>query len=114
MHELEPFRRFASAVSIVHHIPGRIRMKLEAIEIGEGERAGLAEARGFQHVLDRLPGVRSLRVNLLARSCIVEYDKEIISPDAWGDLLGGERSAAADRLWRLIAVHYAEFRDARA
>lgn len=114
MHELERFRRFLGAVRIVHHIPGRIRMKLEPVEVDAEERDRLSAARGFQHTLDRLPGVKSLRVNLLARSCIVEYDRALIPPDAWGDLLGGVRSAPAEQLWEILVTHYAEFRDAQA
>ena len=73
-------------VRVVHHIPGRIRLKLVDLELPSAAR--LPERGALRKVDDiaaRIPGVRSLRLNPLARSCAVEYDPRIIPEQAWGD-----------------------------
>lgn len=106
LQSLETFRRFASSVQIAHHIAGRIRFKVGAIELDAEGRAALADARKFQHALDSIPGVKAIRLNLLARSCTVEYDPAVIPPQAWLDLLAGVDSPAAQRLLDIIRRKY--------
>ncbi|KAF7598218.1 MAG: hypothetical protein CGU28_13410 [Candidatus Dactylopiibacterium carminicum] len=112
MKELETFRRFAGSVQIAHHIPGRIRFKLGAIELDAEGKAMLADARRFQGALDTLPGVKAIRLNLLARSCTVEYDPAVIPQKAWPDLLAGVDSPEAGALIRIVAEKYAEIANA--
>lgn len=89
--------RFATLLHIAHHIPGRIRLKLSP----EGERRllqALDEARQFGAVMKGVPGIRAIRINAPARSCVVDYDPALIPPAAWHDLVAGVSSAAAEGL----------------
>lgn len=99
--EVLAIRETAALLRIAHHIPGRVRLKV-------GADAGLAQAvdkaRGFLQSVTAIAGIRSVNVNLLARSCLVEYDPEVIPPSAWQDLIGGTRSAAADALVGALAA----------
>ncbi|MFT4172056.1 MAG: cation transporter [Rhodocyclaceae bacterium] len=108
MNEIELFRRFAAHVQIAHHIPGRIRLKLAPVKLDDEERAAVSRAKGFQKALDSIPGVKSIRLNLLARSCTVEYDTGIIPAAAWPDVLGAVDSPAARALMDILVRKYAE------
>lgn len=98
--------RVAAAVGIAHHVRGRIRLKLQA-EIGELPAAA-ADLKQFQSLFAGSPGVRSLRVNPLARSCTVEYDPALIPSAAWGDFLAGVPSVAATALETILRHKYRE------
>lgn len=100
MTDPHPLLRFVSLLSIAHHIPGRIRLKLAARDADLSD--AIAQAKRFGRFITEAPGIRSVNVNLMARSCVVEYDADRIPPAAWGDLLAGTPSDAADRLVRAI------------
>ena len=112
MPTLDNFRHFLACVEIAHHIPGRIRLRL-ALDGLSGtfstpDKSLFAHARSFQDVLGRTPGVRAIRVNLVARSCTVEYDHRVIPVKAWSDLLQGEASQEAGVLARIIEEKFNE------
>lgn len=110
MPDFEELRSFLDDVRIAHHIRGRIRLKLEnrAVSVDVPR----AQARAFQSLLDRAPGIDSVQVNLLARSCTVHYDPIVIPERAWADLLGGTASDAADILERILRDTYLEIGNA--
>ncbi len=110
MPDFEELRRYLRDVRIVHHIRGRIRLKLEfRVRAPDFPHA---RTRGLQPLLDRIPGVRSVELNLLARSCTVHYDAAHIPERAWRDLLDGTESDAAAILERILHATYLEFGNA--
>lgn len=95
--DIIPFLRIA------HQIPGRVRLKLDIAALAlpalrEGADTHLKQAFGT------MPGVRDIQFNLLARSCIVEYDSASIPDAAWPDLLNGRHTPAATILLDLLAT----------
>lgn len=91
--------RMAAYLRIAHHIPGRIRLGLAAgAEQGDWGSNPLGQINRFCHALAGVSGIRSVRVNPLARSCTVDYDPAAIPPVAWRDLLTGIGSDAANEL----------------
>ncbi|MFT3717438.1 heavy-metal-associated domain-containing protein [Pseudorhodoferax sp.] len=111
MPEFEELRVFLRDLHIAHHIRGRIRLKLDTRPVSMD--VPRAQARGFQAVLDHIPGVASVQVNLLARSCTVHYDPKVIPERAWGDLLDGVDSDAAAILERILHDAYLEVVNAK-
>lgn len=109
---LDNYHRFASHVQIAHHIPGRIRLRLSMHDplphLNSEAQSLIAQAKGFKDALDNISGVRSIRVNLMARSCTVEYDHRIIPFKAWPDLIEGKASDEAGILRRIIEEKYSE------
>lgn len=89
-------------IGIAHHAPGRIRLKLDP-EIRDHPKAALLDLIG---ALDRGP-VR-VRLNVLARSLVVEYDPAVITPNLWTELLDQADADrvrhAAESLARLLGV----------
>ncbi|AJE21828.1 cation transporter [Azotobacter chroococcum] len=106
MPAFDELRGYLVHIRIAHHIHGRIRLKLVA---GYESLAGRSrQARQFQSILDRTPGVHSVRVNVLARSCSVEYDPQVIPAEAWSDFLAGVESPAAATLEQILREIYRE------
>lgn len=109
MDDFEYFHRFARYLRVAHHIPGRIRLKLDVDpDLDQARLEAVADARRFGRVLDDVPGIRSVKINLLARSCTLEYDRHVIPAAAWPDFLEGVRSPAAETLLRIVATKYRE------
>ncbi|MGL6313902.1 heavy metal translocating P-type ATPase [Vibrio sp. WXL103] len=67
------------ALQVRHHLPGRIRFKLRGLrqykDIGGWLKSSLMA----------IQGIKQVRVNALADSIVVDYDKEVIRPDAVRD-----------------------------
>lgn len=106
MYTFEALRGSLACVRIAHHIRGRIRLKLETVLPDK-------QTRQFQAILDRIPGVHSVRVNLPARSCVVEYDPTVIADHAWSDFLAGTDSAEATLLEQSLRETYQELSHAK-
>lgn len=60
--------------------------------------------------LESIRGVHSIKLNLLARSCVVEYDRRTIPDEAWRDLLAGQKTPAAAILIGILQEKYEEIR----
>lgn len=104
----DTLRTIASRLRIVHHIPGRIRLRLEA---APAPADVTARAKQWRARIGAVRGVRSLRVNVLARSCTIEYDPREIPEAAWPDLLADVPSTAAQRLFDILAAKWSEIAD---
>jgi hypothetical protein len=79
-------------LTVNHHIPGRIRLGL-AGPLSADLLALAGDAQALADVLSTLAGIRSVRLNALARSCTIEYDARQIPPLAWDEFLGGGEGA---------------------
>jgi hypothetical protein len=105
-----PILHLAAMLRVAHHVPGRIRLRFESGGGGGMSSFGaiMAEVRRFVATLKQAPGVRSVDVNLWARSCTIAYDPDTIPADAWPELLDGGGTPAADALLEsLRAAHLA-------
>jgi hypothetical protein len=99
----QTIRDIAALLRIAHHIPGRVRLKLEG-DLGGGLGQAVEDARRFVRSAASTPGIRTVNLNVMARSCVVEYDPGIISPTAWQDLVAGNPSEPAEALLGALAA----------
>lgn len=90
MNRLDQLQQITRHLQIVHHIPGRIRVKLCASALAGQQAQWLAQAQSIQRFLEALPGILAIKPNLLALSCVVEYDHRVLSKALWEALLRGE------------------------
>lgn len=99
-----------SALTVAHHVPGRIRLKLHAAYAAEHvtEAQLLPFASLLNTLLEQTTGIRAVRLNPLARSCVVEYEVSVIPMEAWVDLLQGVDSVAANVLKAHLLNSYQE------
>ena len=104
---------FSPYLRIAHQIAGRVRLKLDAAAL-DAPAVREVGAEKLRAAIESIRGVRRIQFNLLARSCVVEYDPQTIPDAAWPDLLAGRRSAAADLLIGILQEKYAELQGADA
>ena len=74
---------FAPYLRIAHQISGRIRFKLDTAAL-KGQSLREADPERLRVALATIRGVHNIQFNLLARSCVVEYDNQTIPGDARG------------------------------
>ena len=92
--DLTPFMRLRRYVAIAHHVPGRIRLKLDLRALAE---LPTVDPAPFAALLDRMQGVNSIRVNAAALSVVVDYDPAVVRAQDWERLLS-EPPADAERI----------------
>lgn len=88
---------------IAHHLPGRVRLKLD-VELSATQERAIGDARQLLGALGDIPGIRAVNLNLLARSCTVEYDPARIPPAAWEQLVAGTTGDAGATLRTALAA----------
>jgi hypothetical protein len=92
----------ASRLRIAHHIPGRIRLKIDG-EIAPELLAAAGDAKRLGAMLAAAHGVRNVQVNVLAKSCTIDYDAAELAPSAWSDFIAGRRSPEGEMLRRILS-----------
>jgi hypothetical protein len=75
--------RLAAHVKIVHHCPGRVRLKLLA---DASTLSGLLRDGTLEGLIRSIPGLLSMRINGLARSIVLHYDETTLPPDLFAAL----------------------------
>ncbi len=77
---IEDLIKLARHTEIVHHIPGRIRLRVLL--------SGIAAAReiDLEQIKAHFPGLLDIRVKPIVGSVVIQYDQRRISPDLWSDL----------------------------
>ena len=100
---------FAPYLRIAHQISGRIRFKLATAAL-KGQSLREADPERLRVALATIRGVHNIQFNLLARSCVVEYDNQTIPDVAWPELLSGRDTPAAGILFAILREKYEEIR----
>lgn len=98
--DLAPFLHLRRFVSIAHHVPGRIRLKLDLAALMHLPKVDTAP---FVALVGRIKGVKTTRLNAAALTVVVEYDPHLISASLWPQLL----VADAEEVQRVLAAHVA-------
>lgn len=93
-----------SYLSIIHHIPGRIRVRISG---AFREAARDRDISQLQAIWKRIPGIRNLRPNLRAASAVIEYDPAVIEPAVWEQLIHGSEETAAPIIDAFLRRWYA-------
>ena len=77
---VENLLRIAPHTEVVHHIPGRIRLRILA--------SGLNIVRGIdvEVVIGSLPGIKGVRINAIVGSVVVEYDSGKLPYSFWENM----------------------------
>ena len=88
----------AEFFSIIHHIPGRIRIRVNVTKIPAIQKwanetslreilpqgsAGEGSEGFIITLLQSLPAVKNIKVNAIVGSATIEYDKAIFEPSLW-------------------------------
>ena len=82
----ETLRRFSRHVTVAHHVPGRVRFKFNPTIVKEVGEEAINEMKTFDK---RLKGIREVKLNKLARSVTITYDKSVLEPAFFEGLAAG-------------------------
>jgi hypothetical protein len=93
--ELQPY------ISVVHHVKGRIRLKVASNLIKKFVHSGFSDMESFFHSIE---GVKDIRIIWSARSVVICYDPHLISPELWKRLLTGDEEEVA-KVVHAIDIH---------
>lgn len=77
---LENLLRIAPHTEVVHHIPGRIRLRVLL--------SGLNVVKGIdlEGMIGVLPGIKGVRINAIVGSVVIQYDSEKLPYSFWEQL----------------------------
>ncbi|MGY3856885.1 hypothetical protein [Aeromonas intestinalis] len=109
MTRLEQLRALTRHLTIAHHIPGRVRFKLKLGALGSAEMSQLGQMGQLKQMIETMPGIRDLRVNPAALSCVVEYDPAQITPPLWESLVEGKECKQVHQALDRIEHHVQTF-----
>lgn len=98
--DLTELLELRAGLGIIHHIPGRIRLRLGPKVLALGARADTAAALDW---LDTLPGITGVRLNAAAASLVIVYDPARLDPQWWETLILGEDDEALALALGLLA-----------
>ena len=108
---MENFKRYCAwaqqNIHIAHHIPGRIRLKFNVTDDSDDWKG--MDWQVLKKVFETMDGIKSLKINLLARSMRIEYDANTLSPESFADFLKGEKSSAALQFEANFQKHFQYF-----
>ena len=81
--DLDLFQDLRRHFTIVHHIPGRMRIKFDTSIISNPVVKNFINKKNdsLNTIYSIIPGAEKIRFNLWARSIVVEYDKTHIKPE---------------------------------
>lgn len=78
-------------LQVVHHVPGRLRVRVSKAVLRHASGLSLADIR---KMIDKIEGVRSLKVSPATLSAVIEYDHHVIAPPLWHSLIDGPEDSA--------------------
>lgn len=79
-------------VSVAHHIDGRVRFKIKS---GIVSYAARLKKNAIEEFVSQFPALKSYRLNLSAGSLVLEYDPEVVAPQAINDLFSDDQQRVA-------------------
>lgn len=93
--------KLREGLGIVHHVPGRIRLRFGLGMLTLAQDEGLAPDQAVRW-LRALPGVKGARINVAAASVVVDYDPRRLDPSRWETLVLGDDDAALELVLGLL------------
>lgn len=75
--------------SIIHHIRGRIRVRVNPKIKHLGEHIRLED---IESLPQKIQGINSLKINKIVGSLTIEYDHSIFPDHLWEDLVSGKNA----------------------
>jgi hypothetical protein len=90
--DLQTFIELRKHISIVHHVKGRIRLKIALNFIKRFSHVSLSD---LESLFRSIEGVKGIRMIWSARSVVICYDPHLISSELWQGLLMGDEEEVA-------------------
>lgn len=104
----QKFLELRQLISIAHHVPGRIRLKFDLGVLGHPVVKTLSSLTGEGKASLKEAGFVDSRLNLPARSLVLEYNPERISPQVLDAFFSHpdakQAEALADQVAALLGI----------
>ncbi len=84
MLESKDIIRVSKYFSKIHHIPGRLRVRVSLDIKKEAEDISIGD---IENLADQIDGITGIKINKIVGSITLNYDKDILKPEFWEDLL---------------------------
>lgn len=84
-------RQLRSHIAIVHHVPGRIRVRLDA---ALRHRSLGIDRAPLQGLFAAVGGIQEVHINPSVGSVVIQYDPHWIAPEDWETLVQGDDTQA--------------------
>lgn len=88
----DDIEKFAECFQLIHHSPGRIRLRASKVLKEMIEGADSAKVSQFFDSAKALPMVKNIKINKLIGSVTIEYDSEAFEPKLWEIWLSGKNA----------------------
>lgn len=83
----EKLIELAKYFSVIHHIKGRIRIRVSS-KIKELE--GSVSLSDIEELPSKIDGINTIKINKLVGSVTIEYDHEVFRKELWDNLIEGQ------------------------
>lgn len=77
----------ASYFTTIHHVQGRLRVRVSSKIKQENENVTLKD---IEAIPEKIVGIKKLKINKIVGSITIEYDHAIFKKELWDDLIAGE------------------------
>lgn len=96
-------KRFASFFHLIHHSPGRIRLRVSKELKNALDEVGENKLLECFDVIKNLPMIKDIKINKIVASVTIEYDSKSFEPSLWELWLSQKESRAVyERLQEMI------------
>ncbi|MCG8425897.1 MAG: hypothetical protein MI754_00910 [Chromatiales bacterium] len=102
--DLAPFLTMRRHLKIVHHVPGRVRLR---VGVALFKELGGVDTALFDRILGAIEGIKDVRVNPAAASVVISYSPANLEPSWWDTLVTGADAQAMELLERLLTTNLA-------
>jgi len=92
MSPVDLFLNIGKTMTIVHHVPGRIRLRFSSSSLPLLKQFSMIEALQDQEVKDILsaiPGINTVKINEIIGSATIEYKRGEWDTNLWENLCAG-------------------------
>lgn len=86
----EDLHKVAEYFTLVHHTPGRIRLRA-SLKLKKKVSESDLDLDSLQNKIQNIPVIKNIKFNRLIGSLTLEYDAKLFEPSLWDSWLKGER-----------------------
>lgn len=102
MINIQKLSKIASYFTIIHHIKGRVRVRVNPKIKEQGNSISIKD---IEQLSQKIDGIKKIKINKVVASVTIEYDNAIFPDHLWNDLVAGEN---LDKIAGIINIHARE------
>lgn len=100
----EDFLRLRRHLKIVHHVTGRIRLRIATGLLKDIDRVN---KNTLNRMMAAIEGIKQVRINRAAATIVIHYASDILKPEWWDALIQGDENTAKELLDQLMTTNLA-------